>query len=102
MGLSFASLSIVLMSPLLEYQHLIWAIPAYLFLIMDAVEGAVSPRFFTAASVLWVLIFACRYGSDLGAPFPLPPLQVSTLLVAVLWAATGMEIVRRTRRREAH
>lgn len=96
-GLSFASLSIVLMSPLLEYQHLIWAIPAYLFLIMDAVEERISPRFFATATSLWLAIFACRYLTDLGVWLVVSPLHASTLLLAVLWVATGTDIILRAR-----
>jgi len=97
-SLALTSLSLVLLSPLLEYQHLIWAIPAYLFLILDALEGRVSPRFFMAASALWIAIFACRYQSDLAVWLFLPPLHASTLLVLVLWIATAGNIVIRSRK----
>lgn len=99
-GLALASLTIVLMSPLLEYNHIIWAIPAYLFLLVDAAEGSVSRRFFVASFGLWIGVFACRYWCDLSSNTGFPPLHVSTLLLAVLWAVTAGGMLSAVGRRE--
>lgn len=91
-GLGLASLTIVLISPLLEYQHLIWAMPAYLFLLMDYAEGRVSNRFFSVCAVLWLAVFACRYATDLGMPLFMDPLHFSTWLAGALWLVMAVRL----------
>lgn len=91
-ALGLASLTIVLISPLLEYQHLIWAMPAYLFLLMDYAESRMSLRFFSACAALWLAIFACRYATDLGLPLFMDPLHFSTLLAGALWMVSAIRL----------
>jgi len=84
-GLGIMALSLPLMTPLLEYHHYVWALPAYLFLFHDAIEGRLSRRRFFVRLGLWCGVFACRYAMDLKRHWPYPPLYVATLIYAALW-----------------
>lgn len=103
-GIAFASLAIVLVSPLVEYGHLTFCIPAWLFLMIDYFEGRIGHRYFLAALSLWLAIFACRYWQELGPTAPIAPLHAATLLLAALWLLTGAHAIlqaRAIRRRDA-
>lgn len=93
-GVGFASLSAVLITPLFEYIHLIWAMPAYLLLAVDWVEGRVSSRLVLVLGAMWAVVFALRYMQEV-ANFsePLPPRQVATFFVAALWVAAGAQVL---------
>ena len=93
-GVAFTALAIVIVSPLIEYHHLIWSIPAYLFLVVDYVEGRVRHGFFALAGGLWAAIFLCRYWTDLGPSGGVHPLDIATLLSVVLWVAMAVRILR--------
>jgi len=93
-GVAFTALAIVILSPLIEYHHLVWSIPAYLFLVVDYVEGRVRHGFFALAAGLWGAIFLCRYWTDLGPSGAVHPLDIATLLLVVLWVAMAVRIVR--------
>ena len=100
-GLSVMSLSILLMTPLLEYHHIVWALPAYLLLFVDYIEGRIGARFFAWALALWLAIFACRYLAEISIHYRFPPRDAATLLLIVLWLSTAARIVcKQSRRRD--
>lgn len=99
-SVAFASLGIVLISPLIEYAHLTFCIPAWLFLILDYIEQRVGRRYFFAALALWCGVFAGRYWQEVGPAGPVRPLQVSTLCLAALWLLAGGRIIYEARRAE--
>lgn len=100
-GIAFASLTVVLVTPLLEYQHLIWSFPAYLFLLADWAERRSGGRTFALGAVLWCGVVAARYVSDLGGRSVVNPLHVATLLVLGLWGVSAIRLVASARVREA-
>lgn len=99
-GLAFASLSIVLATPLLEYIHLVWTLPAYLFLILDFLEGEIGAWRFLASASLWILVFACRHLQDLGMTQPMLPRHIATFFVLGLWILAAADLLRRARKEE--
>ncbi|MCX7048948.1 MAG: glycosyltransferase 87 family protein [Candidatus Sumerlaeota bacterium] len=92
-GVALFSLSFPLITPLLEYHHFIWTLPAYIFLFHEFTEGRCGARFFAASLTLWCIIFCAGYWTDLHLAAPMRPLYIATLATAALWALTAGRLI---------
>ena len=93
-GLAFSSLSLVLIPPLFEYIHLIWALPAYVLLAVDWAEGRASHRMAALGGGFWLIVFACRYAQEVtNITEPMLPRHASTLFVIALWALAAWRLM---------
>ena len=92
-SVALCSLSVPLLTPLLEYHHYIWTIPAYVFLFRDFAEGASRRRYFAVSLALWAVIFAAGYWNVLRMRVAMPPTFYATLATAALWAMTAGRLI---------
>jgi hypothetical protein len=92
----YTSMTVVLVSPLLEYHHHNWEILAWLLLFVEYAEGRMGKAFFWTSAVGWLCIFYCRYWNELGDFRPIHPYYVAMLLLYGLWIMTGVAVVRRS------
>jgi hypothetical protein len=87
----FGMLMIILMSPLLEYHHFVWAAPALFFQIRGWAQGSVSNRAILICIFAWVILFFVRIANDFMAPvFSFPYMcfaPAAGVLLAVISAA---------------
>ncbi len=88
---AFGTVGLALMSPLLEYHHFVWAVPAYFMQMKGWAEGTISNRLMLLCVLAWVGLFFVRILNDFVSPvFSFPYLSFSPLAGAVLAAVTGV------------
>ncbi len=88
-----ASLSIVLISPLLEDNHLIFGMPTFWFLLTGFSNSSVSLRRFLVSMFLWICVFSARTLHFVLARSDLP-LQFATILFLVLWLISTVHLIK--------
>lgn len=87
---AFGTVMLALMSPLLEYHHFVWAVPAYFLQMKSWAEGTISNRLMLLCVLAWVGLFFVRILNDFVSPlFSFPYLSFSPLAGAVLAAVTA-------------
>ncbi len=91
--IAHASLSIVLMSPLLEDHHIIFGMPAFWLLLTGFAENKISLKHFGISMALWLYIFSIKgikdevFKSDI-------PLQSTTIALLFLWCIATVHMLR--------
>lgn len=96
MAVIFTSMTIVLVSPLLEYHHHTWEILAWLLIVVEYAEGRMGRKLFWTSAVVLLCVFECRYWNEYGSCQPIHPYYVATLLLLGLWIVTGTAAVRKS------
>ena len=84
-GMALMGIGVVLMTPLLEYHHFVWALPTYLTLIAGILNGKMGARYFFWEMSLWVLLFATGYFADIRPRFPIPHMFPSAFFALAIW-----------------
>lgn len=82
--MSFSMFMAVLMSPLLEYHHFVWAAPVLFFQVRDWVNGRISTAFALLCVVGWIALNSARIINDFVAMFPVSPLHWGSAIAIYL------------------
>ena len=93
LGVVFVGLSLPLLTPLLEYHHIVWAFVSYLFIIRLWLSGRINAIFYMQLP-LWLVILAAGHLADLGFKFGSRGAgALAMLTILVLWLINGSALV---------
>jgi alpha-1,2-mannosyltransferase len=84
-GLTLGLLTLVLMSPVIQYHHFVWAFPAWVWLFTGFFQGRTGPLFFSLSGILWLGVLAGRVLQEHLLLPGLEPRDVALLALALLW-----------------
>ncbi len=85
-GLTLGLLTLVLMSPVIQYHHFVWAFPVWVWLFTSFLRGRMGLAFFLLSGVLWGAVLGGRvFQEHLAAP-KIEPRDAALVAFALLWA----------------
>ncbi len=85
-GVTLGLLTLVLMSPVIQYHHFVWAFPAWVWLFTGFLRGRTGLVFFLLSGVLWAVVLGGRIFQEHLVTPRIEPREVALMAFALLWA----------------
>jgi alpha-1,2-mannosyltransferase len=84
-GMTLGLLTLVLMSPVIQYHHFVWAFPAWVWLFTGFLRGRTGFVFLFLSGILWMVVLGGRIFQEHLARPRIEPRDVALVAFALLW-----------------